>query len=465
MSTAVDSTKGPLLRALVRLATPVVVMQACHTAFHLVNVMWVGRLGASATAAVTTSFFLLWTLYAIADIAGVGVTATVSRHVGAREPQEAAYAASQAALLAVLLGLALTVVGELAIGPLFGLVGTAPDVRALATGYLRITLLGAVVSFLYVWAESTMRAAGDTRTPLIVIASSLGLNALLDPLLIFGWGPVPRMGVEGAALATVIAQGFAVAWFLKLAWRRHPAFPLDFPALRRFDPRYAFALARIGVPYTLIGILFSFGYLYFAHVAAHFGTPAVAIVGVGNRIESVTYLVAVGFGLACEAIVGQNLGARQPDRAARAAGLSAGLMATFGAVGMVAMLVIPETLLSIFTSDPEVIRTGVPYVRILALSQAFTGVEFVMNGAFSGAGDTFPPMLISTSISLLRIPLAWWFAIGLGLGLVGLAWMITITCAVRTAVLVSWFRRGAWRTKALATAPAEAPRPVAPPLA
>ncbi len=465
MSSAVDSTKGPLLGALVRLATPVVIMQACHTAFHLVNVMWVGRLGASATAAVTTSFFLLWTLYAIADIAGVGVTATVSRHIGAKEPREAAYAAAQAALLAVLIGVALTVIGELAVGPLFHLVGTAPDVVALAVGYVRILLLGAVLSVLYVWAESTMRAAGDTRTPLLVVACSLALNAALDPLLIFGWGPVPAMGVQGAAVATVIAQAFAVAWFIALAVKRHPAFPLEFAALRRFNTLYVLGLAKIGIPYALIGILFSMVYLYFAHVAARFGTAAVAVVGVSNRVEAVTYLVAAGFGLACEAIVGQNLGARRPDRAERATWLSAGLMASLGAAMMIAMLAIPETLLSFFTSDPEVIRTGVPYLRILGLTQAFTGIELVMNGAFSGAGDTLPPMVISTTVSLLRIPLASLFAFGLGLGIDGIAWMITITCAVRVAILVYWFRRGAWRTKALATASAAPPPVIAPPLA
>ncbi len=454
MSAPVDSTRGPLVRALLRLAVPIVIMQSCHTAFHLVNVMWVGRLGADATAAITTSFFFLWTLYAFADITGVGTTATVSRHVGAGDRAAAGYASAQGALLATLIGLTLTVVGLLTVGPLFRLIGAAPHVQGIAIGYLRITLCGAAISMLYVWAESTMRAAGDTRTPLIVVAGCLGLNALLDPLLIFGLGPVPAFGVQGAAWATVLSQTVAVVWFAALAWRRHPAFPLDFAALSRFAPRYAFALGRIGVPYALIGILFSAVYLFFAHVAARFGTPAVAVVGVSNRIESVTYLVAVGFGLACEAMVGQNLGASRADRASRAAWISAGLMAAFGAVGMVVMWLAPAALLSVFTSDPEVIRMGVPYLWILALNQVFTGIELVLNGAFSGAGDTLPPMLISTSISALRVPLAWWFAVTLGFGLPGLAWVITITCVARTVFLALWFRRGAWRTKALATAAA-----------
>jgi len=438
-------------------------MQACHTAFHLVNVMWVGRLGAAATAAVTTSFFMLWTLWSFADITGVGTTATVSRHVGAGERDRAGHAAAQGMLLALLIGAAVSVLGLLFIGPIYRAVGTAPDVAHLAIGYLRILLGGAVVSTLYVWAESTMRAAGDTRTPLVVIATSIALNAALDPLLIFGIGPFPKLGVEGAAVATVIAQAFAVAWFLTLGLRNHPAFPLDRSALRRFEPRFALGLARIGVPYSLIGILFSIVYVYFAHVAARFGTAAVAAVGVSNRIESATYLVAAGFGLACEAIVGQNLGARQPDRAERAAWLSSGLMAAFGAAFSLVMLLWPAFLIGIFSSDPAVIEAGVPYLRLLAISQAFTGLELVLNGAFNGAGDTVPPMAISTSMSLLRIPLAWMFAVTWGLGLGGLALMITITCVVRTLILAWWFRRGAWKRKALATAPSEAP-PLASPL-
>jgi putative MATE family efflux protein len=448
VSAAVDATRGPLLRALVKLATPVVLMQACHTAFHLVNVMWVGRLGAGSTAAVTTSFFLLWTVWSVADIAGVGTTATVSRHVGAGERAQAGYAASQGALLAVAIGLCVTAAGWLGIAPLYALIGTEPEVTRQAVAYLRILLGGAAISSLYVWAESTMRAAGDTRTPLVVIASSLALNAALDPLLIFGIGPFPRLGMAGAAIATVIAQGCAVTWFATLALRRHPAFPLDLAGLRRFDPRYALGLARIGVPFALIGILYSAVYLYFAHVVARFGTAAVAVVGVSNRIESVTYLVAAGFGLACEAIVGQNLGARKPDRAERATWLSSRLMAAFGSLVMIAMIAIPETLLGVFTTDREVIRTGVLYLRLLALSQAFTGVELVVNGAFSGAGDTVPPMAISTTMSLLRFPLAWYFVVAQGAGLVGLALVITITAALRTVLLALWFRRGAWRTKA-----------------
>lgn len=464
MSRPLDLTRGPLLGALVRLATPVVVMQLCHTLYHWVDVMWVGRLGAAATAAVTTSFFAVWSMWALADLGGVAVAATVSRHIGAGEPGKAAYGAAQAALLAATLGIVVSLFGGPLAEPLFHVLGAPAEVVAPAVTFLRIVLGGAVVSFLFVLGESTMRAAGDTRTPLVIVATSLGINAVLDPILIFGVGPLPAMGVAGAAAATVVSQFFAVAWFAVLAWRRHPALPFDFAALRRPAPRYALALARIGVPFSLIGILYSIVYLWMAHVAAPFGTAALAVLGIANRVESLTYLVAVGFGLACEALVGQNLGAGRADRAERAAWLSTGLMVGLGLVVSIPMWIVPEWLIGWFTADAEVIARGVPYLRILALCQAFTALEIVLNGAFSGAGDTLPPSTISVTVSLIRIPLAGAMAHGLGLGLEGIAWTITLTCIVRALIVAGWFRRGRWKTKALATA-SHAPLPGPPPSA
>lgn len=419
--------------------------------FHLIDLMWVGRLGAASTAAVTTSIFVLWAVFSVADIAAVGVVATVARHMGARERDRAAYGAAQGILLALLLALLLAAFGLPSIRPLLRLIGAASDVRHLAASYLTVVVSASGLTCLYFVCESTMRAAGDTRTPLRVVAGSLLLNAALDPLLIFGIGPFPSLGVTGAACATVVAQAAAIGCFAWLAWRRHPAFPLDFGALRRFDPRYALALARIGLPFCLIGALFSVVYLFMTGLAARFGTAAVAVLGIGNRVESIAYLVAVGFAQASEAMVGQNLGAGRPDRAERAAWLSTGLTGAFAFLLSIVMWVWPEGLLRFFTPDADVVRSGVPYLRVLAICQVFTAFELVMNGSFSGAGDTVPPMLISTTISALRIPLAWWLSLGLGLGLVGIAWTITGTCVVRGSLLALWFRHGAWKTKALAT--------------
>ncbi|MGH7726362.1 MAG: MATE family efflux transporter [Candidatus Eiseniibacteriota bacterium] len=453
MTQAVDPTRGPLLPALLRLAGPIVIMQLSHTLFHVIDVMWVGRLGAAATAGVTASYYFVWMLWSLNDITAVSVAATVARHIGARERDKAAYGVAQAALLAVVLGAVVTVIG-LSVDRVYALVGASPEVHAIGVGFLRYIFAGAIITFLFGLSESTLRAAGDTRTPMIVVASSLALNAILTPLLVFGPGPLPALGASGAGLATVLAQLFAVVWFATLALRGHPAFPFDFAALRRVSAPYVLALVRVGLPFSLMGLLFSAVYVVLARIAARVGTEGLAVLGIGNRVESLAYLVAVGMSLACEAVVGQNLGAREPRRAERAAWLSSGIMAAFALVISVVMWAVPEALVGFFTNDAEVVRLGVPYLRVLAACQAFSAIEIVMNGAFAGAGDTMPPMLITGVLSTLRIPLAFWLCIDQGLGALGLAWTITVTCIGRGALLAYWFHRGAWKTKALATADA-----------
>jgi putative MATE family efflux protein len=462
VSAPVDPTRGPLLPALLRLTAPVVVMQLCHTLFHFVDVMWVGRLGPTATAAVTTSFYVVWAVFSFADIAGVAVAATVSRHIGAGDRAAAGYGAAQALWLAVGLGVACAAGGLVVVRPILAAIGAAPDVQELALEYLVVVLLGAPAATLYVTGESTLRAAGDTKTPMWVIGASLALNAVLAPLLIFGPGPLPALGVRGAAIATVFAQSLVVVAFLRLAWRGHPAFPLDRAALRRPAPRYMASLARIGAPFAAIGLLFSFVYLVLATISARFGTSALAILGIGNRIESLCYLVAVAFGLATETMVGQNLGARDAARAERSAWLACAIMTSLALALGAVMAVWPETFLRFFTDDPATIALGVPYVRVLAVCQGFMAVELVLNGAFSGAGDTMPPMIISVTISLLRVPMAWALALGAGWGMLGVAWTITLTCVARAVLLAWWFRRGRWKTKRLASAathPLPAPDP------
>ncbi len=457
MSRPVDATRGPLLPVLLRLAVPVVLMMTAHTTFHLVNMIWIGRLGAAATAALSGAWFLVWTINAFADVACVAITATVARHVGAQERAPAADAAGQGLALSVGLGVLVAVVGEIVARPLVRLVGLAPDVSALALSYLRIVLALAPVTFVYYGCESVMRAAGDTRTPLTIVSVGLLLNAVLDPLLIFGIGPFQRLGVAGAAIATVVAQCGAVAWFIVLARRRHPAFPFSRRAFLAPWPPFLVSMFLLGLPVAAIGVLFSVVYLFFAWTVARFGTGAVALLGVGTRVESIVYLVSAGFGLACESLVGQNLGARLPARAARGVWISAGLVSAFGLAMSLAMWFAPTVFLGLFLTDPALVREGVPYLRILALNEVFTGLELVMNGGFSGAGDTRPPSLISVVVSLARLPLAWWFAVKLGGGLVAVAWVITATSAVRGGTLVGWFLRGSWKTKALRTGAAMGP--------
>jgi putative MATE family efflux protein len=442
-------TSGPVGPAVFRLAWPVVLSEAIHTLFHMVDIAWVGRLGAWATAAVSSSMFVLWTIFSLANLVGVGLTAQVSRAIGAQDRERAARATAQAVVFSFSLGIAVSVLMILFSERLFLAIGASPEVVHAGGAYLRIFAAGAPLFFLSITLGAAMRAAGDTRTPMIVTSIALGTNALLDPLLIYGWGPFPRLEVSGAALATIICQaggGFAL---IVLAFRGHAGLPFQVRSLLRPEPATMLAQARIGAPYSLVGILFSVNYILFAAVAARFGDAAIAVVGISNRLESITYLGADGFAVAAATLVGQNLGAGRPARAERATWIASGLMGTAAAILTVLFLLFPRALFGVFTGEGEVVSIGVSYLRILALCQVATALEGVIGGAFVGAGDTVPPMVIHLVFAIVRPVMAIGLAVGTGLGMNGIALTITATCIVRAMVLVVIFRRGRWKDKGL----------------
>ena len=268
---------------------------------------------------------------------------------------------------------------------------------------------------------------------------------ILDPILIFGLGPVPRMEVVGAAVATTISYAaIALTVFMLLRGPRLP-FPMRLSIVGGMEWGRLARLLMIGTPISILGIVFSIVYLFINRITAGFGTEAVATLGIGNRIESINYLVASGFGLATATLVGQNLGARNPVRAAEMANKTIGLVSVYIGVTSLFFLIFPEAIARVFTNDAAVIEACRGYIRILALSQVFMGWEIVLEGAFSGAGDTWPPMIVSIPGAVARIPLAWLLADKWGLGPDGIWWSITITTIIKACVLYIWFARGTWK--------------------
>jgi Na+-driven multidrug efflux pump len=198
-----------------------------------------------------------------------------------------------------------------------------------------------------------------------------------------------------------------------------------------------------------IGLLFSLIYLFLSGVAARMGTLELAVLGLGNRTEAMTYLVSSGFSAATATVVGQNLGAGLPERASRAAWRSALWMGLYGAAMGTALILWPRQVLGLFTSDAEVLEIGATYTRILGMCHAFMAMEIVFENAFAGAGDTLPPMLISVPINVLRVPLVLWLVHGLGIGILGVGWMLSVTSILRGLIAAVWFSRGRWKEKSL----------------
>jgi putative MATE family efflux protein len=291
--------------------------------------------------------------------------------------------------------------------------------------------------------ESIMRASGNTRVPLAIDVCTVALNAILAPLLIYGLGPFPRLGLAGAAWATVFSQLVAVACYVRIVLRRHPAFPFA----RRADgpPVRVSRLARIGAPTASVGISFSVVYVVFSRSAARFGAASLAIVGIANRIEAILFAMTLSIGIAAGALVGQNIGAGRPDRAD--ATIRTGMRWGLGIAVVITVLMVtwPAAFISLFTRDAEAMRLGVPYLRILATCFMSTALEIVCAEAVLGSGHTRVLSLLYNGFSLLRIPLAFWVPDLLRDGALGIAWVITVTCNLRAIAIIVWAARGTWK--------------------
>ncbi len=431
-------TTGPLRPMILRLALPAVAMMACHFTFGLIDAMWVGRLiGPAALAAVSTAGFYVWILLSLGEMVEVGLIAVAARRHGEGYPERASRVAAAAVLYALAAGVVVSGIGLLVTDAMFRLMTVPPEVARLGHEYLATWLLGGPLVFGFFAIEATFRASGDTRTPMLLLATSVLLSLALDPLLIAGVGPFPRLGVEGAALASVMVRGGGFLIGVAIAFRR------GLLRLGSPDWRAVPTLLRIGAPLSLAGVLLSSVYVFLTRFTAKFGTPALAALGVGHKIEGLGFIAISGLGLSAAALVGQNLGARQEERARAGVRLTILYCLLITVPTALAFVLVPERLVALFTTDPGVIEDGSLYLRIIAFAQIGQTFEIVFEGALAGAGYTFWPMLVGTVFTALRIPLAaWWSG---PLGLFGIWLALSLTAIARGVANTYFWLRGTWR--------------------
>jgi putative MATE family efflux protein len=433
---------GALWHTLRRVALPAVAANLLMTTFHTVDTYWISRtLGAQALAAATSAIFWIWLVISAGEMVSIGLDAVAARRHGERRPGEAARAAGDGLLLALGLGALVALAVPWLLPGLFAVMHTSPEVSAIGRAYLGTYLVGTPLLFGFFAVDAAFRAKGDTRTPLQLLVVTTALALLLDPLLIRGAGPVPALGVRGAALATLVprAVGFvAGAWLLHrrgmlaLAW-----------------PRWAVmgAIARIGAPAAATGVAFSAIYVLLTRITTQFGTPALAALGLGFRVEGVVSVVSVGVGAAVAAIVGQSLGAGDVRRAQRAGWLGTLAVSGVGVLMAIVSLAIPEPLAALFSDDPAVVAEAARYLRIAAFSQLFLGAEVVLESAMGGAGWTVAPMVASTVITLLRLPVGAWAAARWGV--TGVWVTLAVTAAARGLLMMGLWAWGRWRRSAV----------------
>lgn len=431
-------TVGPLRPVILRLAAPAVAMMACHFSFNLIDSIWVGRLiGPAALAAVSTAGFYVWVLLSLGEMVEVGLIAVAARRHGEGLPDAAARAAGGAVGYAVVAGAVVSVVGYGLTDWLFREMRVPAEVAVLGHRYLHTWLLGGPLVFGFFAVEATFRSSGDTRTPFLLLAASVLLSIGLDPLLITGVGPIPALGVEGAATASVMVRGGGFLIGIVIALRRRLV-RVDAPDWRALP-----TVLRVGAPLSLAGVLLSVIYMWLTRFTSRFGTPALAALGVGHKVEGLGFIAISGFALSASALVGQNLGAREEARARQAVRMTVSYCLLVTTATALAFLTVPRTLVALFTRDAAVITDGALYLRVIAFAQIGQTFEIILEGALAGAGYTLWPQLTSTSLTLLRVPLAaWWSG---GIGLLGIWLALSATAVARGVAMTLFWLRGAWR--------------------
>jgi putative MATE family efflux protein len=433
---------GPIDRALVRLAVPILFGYLAQLGFNFVNTLFMDWIGSDAQAAVGACMFVTWGMVAFGELASVGTLSLVARAIGARDPEEAGRAALAGAATSVVLGLVLVLLGPALARPIVGFMGLEAAPAALAESYLRVLFLGYPTLSIFFLLEAVCRGAGETRWPMAMVALSFVLNIVLDGLLIFGAGPLPALGVDGAAWATVLARGAGCLGLLWVLLRRGRGLGFAWPGLAP-DPRRMLKVVRIGLPASLAGMGFSAIYFDLVRLTATFGTAAVAALSVGLRLEGLAYIVCAAIGRAAATLCGQCLGASRPERARDGARRAMRLACLVMAPMTVLLLVSADPVARLFATDPLVAAAAASYLRIAGAVLLALAVEVVLENVAAGVGDTLPAMVIEMAGTFLRIPIARALAsTGIGSDAVWIA--VAATVVIKALAFLVWFRRGTW---------------------
>lgn len=444
-----DYTSGSLGRAVLLLAVPMVLEMGMQSVFSVVDVYFVGRLGPEAVAILGLSDSLIALVFAVSIGLAMGAAAMVARRIGEGAPEGAASAAVQAIATGCALSAVLGVFGVVYAADLLTLLGAAPEVAANGRNFTAIMLGGSVTVTLLFLINGIFRGAGDPVLAMRALWLANLVNIALDPILIFGFGPIPALGLEGAAVATTVGRGLGVAYQLRALTSGNGRVVVDWRRAR-IEMETLLRLLRvsgIGIVQYLVGTASFVGLI---RILAPFGDTVLAGYTVAVRIIIFVLLPVWGVGNAAATLVGQNLGAGQPDRAERAVWFTARLNTLLlGIVGVV-FVVFARPIVGLLASDPEVVAVAATCLRIVAASYVFWGFGLVTVVAFNGAGDTTTPTWINFLVYwLVQLPLAWGLAVPAGLGPQGVFVTVAVCQTLMAVVGVLAFRRGSWKNRAL----------------
>jgi putative MATE family efflux protein len=438
--------EGPIIRSLFLLAIPIMVSNVLQIAYQLIDAFWVGRLGADAVAAISVSIPIVFLLVAAGLGFAVAGTTLIAQYVGARDQVMVNHVAAQTLLTVTVLSIVLGIVGIIFSPFVIDAMGTAPEVRDNAVAFLRIAFIGLPFAFMYFMFQALLRGTGEVTVPLYIVAGTVLLNFVLDPILIFGKLGLPPLGVRGAATATLISQGVAAAVGLYLMMSGRYGIALNWQS---FKPDYAFIRRafKLGYPASIEQSARGLGMTVMTFLITSFGTVITASYGVGVNVINFVVIPAMGFSMATSTLVGQNIGAGNIARAEQVARLAAVIaFVTLSVVGLLCLLFAAQLVAFFVPGDGDVIREGAVFIRTIAWSFGFVGVQFALMGVLRASGSTFAAMVISlVSQWVINFPLAFILSEHTSLHAHGLWWAFPIGNIATSVIAGLWFGRGDWK--------------------
>ncbi len=446
-----DLTKGSMLRHVISFSIPMLLGNMLQALYNTVDSIWVGRfLGPEALGAVSVSFPIIFVLVSLIIGITMGATVLVAQYMGAKQTDMVKRTINNTFVLLTVSAIAVTVLGIVFNKDILRLINTPGEIMAMAASYLNIFLMGLVFMFGYNAVSAILRGLGDSKTPLKFLAISTAINIILDPLLILGIGPFPRMEIAGAALATTIAQG--ISFFIAIVYLNKRDHLLSVN-LRNFvfDREITIKTVKIGIPSGVQMSVVSVGMLVVSSLINSFGTDIVATFGMTSRLDQFAIMPSQSISMATSAIAGQNIGANKEENVRETV-----KWATILAVGISIVLTLiaqlaPRTILGLFTSDYVVLERAEYALRIMSLSYIFSAIMFVTNGFLRGAGDTMATMVLSiTSLWLIRLPLARILSGIDRFGANGIWIAIVISTVISMMMSRVYYASGRWKSKKIA---------------
>jgi putative MATE family efflux protein len=424
-----------------------VLMETIYVISQVADMVWVGQLGPAAIAGVGIANIVLMVVLSMDMGMVVGVRAMVTRYVGAGDYQEANHVAGQGFILSIIWGMLITVIGLLLTGPVINLFGIEAEVFIEGMAYLRVMFAGWVAMEILIMGLYVIQSSGDARTPLLIETLIRTIHVALCPFLVLGLWVFPRLGVTGAALANVISQCLGAGCIF---WLIHSGNTRLHPTLRDFraDINIIWRILKVGIPALVMNLQRSLGNFMLTWLIAPFGTLAIAAHSIAARVELFLSLPGMGFGTGAGVLVGQNLGAGQPERAEKNGWSALGFLEGFMAVCSVAILFWAANIMGIFTKDSELVALGGDFLKIATASYLLISFISVLQSCIASAGDTVPTMVVSiVMIWVIQLPLAYLLPEYTSLGVYGLRWAIVAGIFAGAIAYAIYFRIGRWKTK------------------